>query len=290
MAVSQGGPVVQSALLRNELVRLRKSRGLTQGQVARDLDWSSSKLIRIEGGKSGLTRTDLLALLDRYGVSSEEQVARLLELQRGARGPAWWDSYKEFTSEGYLTYIGYEAGASCIGQFESLLIPGLLQTQEYAEIITTSYAGPRRAGPLVELRLRRQQELQKRENPPYQYYILDEAAIRRHVGVSRDPSIMPNQLQHIIDLAESQERFRIRILPFSHGSHVGMPLGSFVLLEFEEDLNEILYIEGRAPSSTITDESQITDYRDAFEALKNEALPQEESLQLIADAAEEMMS
>ena len=91
------GPVVQSALLRAELIRLRKDSGLTQEQVAQNLDWSPSKLIRIEGGRSSVTKVDLDALLTQYGITSESHRERLQALNRGSRERAWWTAYKDGT-------------------------------------------------------------------------------------------------------------------------------------------------------------------------------------------------
>src|ERR1700761_3910918 len=109
MATDQG-PVVQSALLRTELIRLRKDREMTQEAVASTLDWSPSKLIRVEGGRSAITKVDLDALLSTYGISSESQRERLQALNRGARERAWWLSYRDQFSPAYLEYVGYEAG------------------------------------------------------------------------------------------------------------------------------------------------------------------------------------
>src|SRR5579863_10085617 len=111
MATDQG-PVVQSMLLRGELVRLRKDSGLTQEQVAGALEWSPSKLIRVEGGRSSITKVDLEALLGEYGVTSESQRERLLSFNRGARERGWWDAYRDDIDPTYLTYVGYEAGAA----------------------------------------------------------------------------------------------------------------------------------------------------------------------------------
>src|SRR5580693_9208052 len=111
------GPVVQSALLRGELVRLRKERELTQEKVAEDLEWSPSKLIRVEGGRSGITKTDLDALLTRYGVEVEADREKLQEINRAAKLPAWWDKYRNQISAPYLNFVGYEAGATFIRQF-----------------------------------------------------------------------------------------------------------------------------------------------------------------------------
>ncbi len=132
------GPVVQSALLRNELVRLRKESGLTQEQVAAELEWSPSKLIRVEGGRNSITKVDLDALLSRYGVTSESRREQLQALNRGARERAWWDDYKADVSPTYLSYVGFEAGAAFIRQFQSGFLPGLLQTADYAEAVTVN--------------------------------------------------------------------------------------------------------------------------------------------------------
>src|ERR1700679_2521617 len=105
MATDQG-PVVQSALLRNELIRLRKESGLTQEQVAGDLDWSPSKLIRVEGGRSSVTKVDLDALLNQYGITSESHRERLQALNRGARERGWWLAYRDEIHPAYLEYVG----------------------------------------------------------------------------------------------------------------------------------------------------------------------------------------
>ena len=202
MAADQG-PVVQSALLRSELVRLRKERGLTQQQVARELEWSASKLIRVEGGASSITKVDLDALLSEYGVTSESHRERLQSLNRAAKERGWWDSYRDYVSPAYLHYVGLEAGAAFIRQFQIGFIPGLLQTPEYARVVTeVGSVDPQKVGPIVELRLRRRSELAQREAKPRQYFVIDEAVIHRHVGIKKDRAIMPNQLRSIAERAD----------------------------------------------------------------------------------------
>ena len=163
MATDQG-PVVQSALLRSELIRLRKESGLTQEQVAEDLDWSPSKLIRVEGGRSSITKVDLDALLTTYGISSESHRERLQALNRGARERAWWAAYRDEINATYLDYVGYEAGAAFIRQFHGGSVPGLLQTPEYAEVLTANSVDVVRVASVVKLRLQRQAELAQRSS------------------------------------------------------------------------------------------------------------------------------
>ena len=215
MAAGQG-PVVQSAILRTELVRLRKRNGLTQESVASALEWSASKLIRVEGGRSSITKVDLDALLDRYGVTSEQDRRQLQDLNRGARETGWWDTYRSEISAPYLNYVGYEAGATYIHKSPGSVLPGLLQTAGYAKALTVSAVGVlRKARRVVRLRLQRQSELDKRSAPPHQSYMLDEAVIRRHIGIDTDPAIMPNQLRYLADRAASDDRIMVRVIPFT---------------------------------------------------------------------------
>ncbi len=289
MATDQG-PVVSSAQLRGELVRLRREGELTQQQVAKELEWSTSKLIRIEGGHSAITRVDLDALLTRYGISSQEQRDRLHELNRGAKEPGWWDRYRGVIAPAYLDYVGYEAGAAFLRQAINGLVPGLLQTAEYARVVTVLGSTDKdKIETVVSLRLRRQAELARRETPPQQYFAIDEAVIRRHVGLKTDRSIMPAQLRHIADRAEQEERVTVRVIPFGVGEHPGQ-FGPFTLLEFAGGLPGILYLDTGvgAISMVAGDDRQIAEYADDFEEILDRALSPDESIQLMRTVADEM--
>lgn len=290
MAVDQG-PVVQSAILRNTLIRLRKESQLTQEQVAGDLEWSPSKLIRVEGGRSAITKTDLDALLTLYGLGSDEERERLQDLNRAARERAWWDSYKGDISALYLNFVGYEAGTAFIRQFIVNVIPGLLQTPDYARVLTESIVDAVQVAPIFNLRLQRQKELAQRSDRPYQYYVLDEAVIRRHVGIKVDPAIMPNQLKYMADQAERDDHIFIRIIPFAEGAHPGVTVaGAFTLLEFDGGLPDLVYLDtGRGDVEGITgDDPKVSEYRDLFESLLEFAIPETESIAFMRAAAEEM--
>lgn len=288
MAADQG-PVVQSALLRGELVRLRKDRNLTQEQVASQLEWSPSKLIRVEGGRSSITKVDLDALLAVYGVTSESQRERLAALNRTARDRGWWDTYRDDVDAVYLNYVGYEAGAAFIRQFPGTVVPGLLQTREYAAVIVENSLDAVRVGAAVRLRLQRQSELAKRSSPPRQYYVLDEAVIRRHIGIRKDPAIMPNQLRYIADRADNDDLLTVRVIPFNVGAHAGLS-GPFTLLEFDGGLPDILYLDaGRGTISMIVgNDPQVAEYADNFEALLEDALSADRSIEFLRSAAEDM--
>jgi transcriptional regulator with XRE-family HTH domain len=289
MATDQG-PVVQSALLRSELVRLRKESDLTQERVASDLAWSPSKLIRLEGGRSSITQVDLDALLRVYRVTSESLRERLHALNRGAHERGWWVSYRDDIDPQYLNYVGFEAGATFIRQFQNGFVPGLLQTAEYAEAVTiVGSVEPEKVGSVVGLRLQRRAELEQRSAPPRRYFVIDEGVIRRQVGIKKDRAVMPNQLRSIADTAERDDLVTVRVMPFAAGANPGQ-FGPFTILEFEGGLPNILYIDqGRgAPTMIAGDSPQVAEYADDFERLLEDALPAEESIGLIRSVADEI--
>jgi hypothetical protein len=287
------GSVIQRTLLTNELRRLRAAAHLGQDEVTKALDWSLSKLIRVEGGSVGVSTTDLKALLALYEVRDETRVTELVELARGARVRGWWTTYKNVTDQEYLNYVGYEAGASIIRTANGLLVPALLQTEDYAWAITMEYIGGESRDAVkdaVELRLERQERLTARDNVPRQFYIMDEAVILRRVGSPKNPEVMPAQLRHLAEVA-SQSEVTIEIIPFEAGAHLGLK-GPFTLLEFEGELGDVLYMESaRRGDLTLADPASlpmITSYHEAFERLREISLGPEASANLITDTAEAM--
>jgi|tagenome__1003787_1003787.scaffolds.fasta_scaffold20739417_1 transcriptional regulator with XRE-family HTH domain len=292
MASSQG-PVVQRAILTSELVRIRKEAKKVQEEVARALDWSPSKLIRIEGGAVGISTTDLQALLRHYGVSADGELDRLTELARGSRERGWWQAYQADMDPNFRAYLGYEMGASYIRQFEGALVPGLLQTEDYAKVVLREYRGDIGEDAIADLtaiRMSRQDQLRDRDPAPDQFYILDEAAIRRRVGgtLPGGKGIMPAQLRVVIEAAQ-RSNTTIEIIPFEAGAHFGMK-GPFTLLEFDVDLGEVLYLENaRGSDLTITGRDvAVAEYREAFEGLRRWTLDADQSLRLLQETVEEM--
>ena len=124
-------PVVQRRRLRTELRRARLDADLTQEQVATAMDWSLSKLIRIENGTVGISTNDLKAILAHYKITDDRHTAEMLALSRGARERSWWSAYRD-SSPRLIQLIEYESASFIIRNFQPMLIPGLLQTGEYA--------------------------------------------------------------------------------------------------------------------------------------------------------------
>jgi hypothetical protein len=272
-------------------------RGEKQEAVANSLEWSLSKFTRIETGTSKVSKTDLEAILRHYNVDDKEVVADLIDLARGARAPAWWDKHS-IQDRAFSAYIGFEAGASTIRMSQGLLVPGLMQTEDYARLVTATYAAPENVQKVVELRLERQETVQERR--PHQVYILDEAVIRRKIG-----TVMPRQLEHLIQMSERPE-IEIRVIPFAAGPHFGMR-GPFALLEFDVDLDDVLFLEsarrgdllipppdagkpvgGGVSSEAVALAEAISDYQEGFDALLKLAASPDETRTLLAKAAAEL--
>jgi hypothetical protein len=242
------------------------------------MDWSPSKLIRIERGDVSVSTNDLRALLNHYGVKDKGKVNRLLELARSARGSSFYDQYADLLKQGYKEYLAYEASASVIRQYDPILIPGLLQTEEYARGLFAGFgrADPENADRGWAVRQHRQ-EVHDREIPPEMRFVLDEAALRRHVGRG---SAMRHQLERIKEYA-AEPYISIRILPFTRGAHPGMD-GNFILLEFADpNLDDLVHLES-INSITVRDDTElIAKYLDRFVQLEELALTPEESIDFL---------
>jgi DNA-binding XRE family transcriptional regulator len=289
VTIDQRGPVVQGALLRGKLAELRKTSTLTQEMVAKTLEWHPSKIIRIEGGRTGISKVDLEALGRLYGVADGPVMAELQTLHRESRAKAWWDDFKNVVTDALLTYVGYEAGASAIRQFQPLAVPGLLQTAEYAKAVVPWQTDQALLDQRVRFRLRRQEMLRRRENPPRETFVIDEAALRRYVGIRENPTIMPRQLRHMADMAEESAGITLHVVPFDSGAHVGMLLGAFTLLEFDEVLAPVLHLESGAGQETVIGDDQRVSAANAdFKTIVERALSAAESLSFIRRIADEM--
>jgi transcriptional regulator with XRE-family HTH domain len=284
-----GSPLVQRRRLRAELRKARQATDplLTQEQVAREMDWSLSKVIRIEAGSSGISANDLKALLRLYGVTEADHVNELVGLARAARERSWWSEYRNVAPQSLLQLIEYESAAHAIRQFETTLVPGILQTKDYARAVIRNYyeEGPdsNLLGPLVELRTRRE-NLFNSDNPPLFHFMLDEAVIRRLVGGA---SVMHRQLRRLLEVAE-RPNITVEVVPFSAGVHPGMK-GPFKVIEFADPLDrDIVFLESPRGDIISDDPEGSLSYREAFDKLGKVSLGPRDSLAFIARIADGM--
>ena len=176
-------PMLMCRRLRTELRTARLKSNLTQDQVAKAMEWSLSKMNRIEQAKSRISINDLRALLLLYGIKDKQQAEELLALPRVSQQTPWWRRrYGDVAPEVLLELIDYESAASAISQFETMFVPGILQTEEYASaVLQVFYDEKSSAERLAELRTTRRGLLTS-ENAPQFYFIMDESALCRVVG------------------------------------------------------------------------------------------------------------
>jgi transcriptional regulator with XRE-family HTH domain len=268
MAHSQD-PSVEARRLRSELRRARQDARLTQKDVADALDWSTSKLIRIERGAVGISITDLRALAAHYGMT-DERAGELVEMARASKQPAWWTKYRHIVGPTMVTLLGYEGSATAIRHNNPGLMPGLLQTEEYARAILNTYVADKTTiDDRVALRLERQ-AIFDRNDPPEAVFVLDEAVIRRWVG---GPSVMHAQLEWLKEVA-ARPNVTVQVIPFSAGEHVGIQ-GSFSLYEFppDEDDDYVVFLEGSGAFTLVRNENgEASGYLDQLAALEKLAV------------------
>ena len=281
------GPAVQKRRLRVELRKLRSDAHFTQRDVAKAMEWSPSKLIRIENGDVGISTNDLKALLAHYGVDDKRQVERYLSMARNARKESW-SEFRGVHSSEFLTYLSYESSSALLREFEVVYVPGLLQTEEYARALWRDvyHEEDETMDARWEARQRRQ-ELHEASRPPQMFFIMDEAAIRRTPG---GPAVMRRQLVRLKDWAQ-ETHVTLQILPFERGAHPGMT-GPFIVLEFPNpDDDDLVYLEFATGESVSRDDPEATsDYIERFYELEDMALSHDESVALIDDAIAQLDS
>lgn len=281
--VRQRRPTPRQRRLAAELRRLRELNGLTGDEVAERCAWSTAKVSRIENARSGPRISDIRLLLELYGVNGPRR-DELLALAEGAAERGWWEEFPGIHPD-YAGFIALENDASTIRQWESLVVPGLFQTEAYARHVvegwnTVATIAPREIDRRLDVRLRRQRILERTESCELSV-ILDESVLHRRIG---NPTVMREQIRHLSSLSELPH-VSVRILPLN--GHHTIVAGSFILFEFPPVHDVIFPDTVYTESLTISyleDEAVTHMYRLAHDELAERALGQLESAHRIAAA------
>jgi hypothetical protein len=250
---------------------LRRLRGARRGaDVATALGWSESKLSRIETARTGISDDDLERLLSTYGARPQDR-SRLRDLARRGRVRGWWTPYRSSVPDPYDEYVALEAEAVVMTEWEAQVVPGLLQTDEYARAVIDAGADVRdedTAQRRLALRMARQAVL-TRDPPPRLCAVLDESVLRREVG-GRD--VLDRQVRHLYQ-AGRRPGVEVLVLPFAAGAHAALT-ESFVIFDFAPgSRSAVVHSEGLTGGHFSTRTSELTLYRHAFEDLRRRAVP-----------------
>lgn len=271
----QHSPTVRLRRIARELAQLREAAGLSPEDAATQLGWSRPKLNRIENAKTRPKLADVSDVCDLYGVDSTKR-AGLLQLAREARQRGWWAAYGDVFSG---SYVGLEDDAAIIRSWQPQMIPGLLQTEDYARAVLQvgHDIGDEVVHRRVQARMARK-TLLSRPNPPTLHAVLDEAILRRMIG---GPDVMRDQLAHL-QSAGRRDNVTIQVLPFTAGAHSGLT-SSFVVLDFAEPVDpDVAFIETKGGDIYVEATDQVSRIKVDHDRLTKQALPEEESAALIA--------
>lgn len=275
-------PTVRGRRLAAELRNLRDQRRLTCDQVAKRLDTSPATISRIENAKVRVSEETLHSLLDLYQVP-EYQWDALSHLAKDAAQSGWWLSYGDVLPKWFEGYVALEAEACLIRNFELVLIPGLLQTGDYARALFLANArpdSPEEINRVVQIRLERQRRLRDRLAGPRLEAVLDESVLRRPIGGA---GVMRGQLEHLAAMAE-QPNVTLQVLPYSAGAHEAVN-GAFHLLEFPDPSTpKVVYLDTLTGGIHLETTAEIGRYGVAFRKLRERALNPVESITCIKDA------
>lgn len=284
MSSQAASPTVRRRRLGAELKRLREERRLSREAVAEHLEVSVSTVSRIETGRGGIRPKDLRQLLDLYGVDDERARASLETLARAGKVQGWWTRHAGELRSAYSTFIGLEAEATWLLDFEAITVPGLLQTESYARALLASALPAMTEDaiePRVRVRMERQRERLGGPSPVNLWAIIDESVIRRRVG---GPDVMREQLEHLVEVAR-RPNITVQVLPYSAGAHPGV-IGSFVVLRFADD-PDVAYIEGVA-GDVYAEGADVERFTLAFDGLRAAAASPGDSLDILARALDDL--
>jgi transcriptional regulator with XRE-family HTH domain len=285
----RGSPTVRGRRLAAELRRLRERTGLTGEEVAHRLGWSGSKISRIELHRIGVKQSDLRELLTLYGVD-ESHRDELMALARESNKKGWLEKATASFPAEYAAYLHAEAEAKSVWNWEPLVVPGLLQTPDYARAMMQGWQSmfalpPGDTERRVEARVLRQQLLTR--DPPLELsVVMDESVLSRRFG---DAAVMHRQLSHLVEITKLPN-VEIRVLRLDGDHPIGA--GAFYYLQFPQvhdiPMHDIVNIEHLMGNQYLEDEEDTYKFLVTFRQLVASSLDPESSRDLIARTADEI--
>ena len=286
------GSTVPRRQLGRYLRELRNGQRMTVKTAAELLEWSETKVWRIETGQTSLRSHDA-ELMCRIYAAPADLTEALMGLAKETKAKGWWHAYGDVIPEGFDVYIGLEEAASRLSAYQPELVPGLLQTETYARVVIKADnpgVDDEEIDRRVHVRIARQALVRRRTAPPELNVVLNESILRRPVGGAE---VMAGQLNHLAEAAELPN-VALRVVPFSAGLHHGVMSGPFVVLRFSANGDDresepaTIYIDGFTGALYLDKPREVERYANAFKSIWNVALDESASRELIRQAAEEL--
>ncbi|MFI5494223.1 Scr1 family TA system antitoxin-like transcriptional regulator [Actinoplanes sp. NPDC051859] len=277
-------PTIRLRRLASELRRLRVEAKLTVEKVTKETGLDQSSLYRIERALNKPQRRTVITLLQLYQVEKDRQTTLLGWLKESGQ-TGWFQVHEPFLPEQYQAYVAFEHEAEALKNYESLFIPGLLQTAEYARAVIVDADLGRSldadaADSRVDVRMQRQSVF-TRPVPMQLHAVVDEAALRREVGSAQ---IMRAQLERLAH-ACALPNVRLQVVPFKAGAHPGMP-GSFVIMDFADPFDApLVYVDGIAGDAFLETGEDVARFARTFDLIAQAALSPAQSKKMIQEAA-----
>ncbi|GAA5049567.1 helix-turn-helix domain-containing protein [Nocardia callitridis] len=280
--IAERGPTVLRIALGGQLRKLREARRITREEAGEAIRGSHAKISRLELGRTGFKERDIRDLLTMYGVLDAEERETFLDLARRANEPGWWHRYSDLLPSWFGTYLGLEQAASKIRTYEAHLVPGLLQTPEYARAVMALGYEDADMDRRVAVRQRRQEILHRTEAPVV-WAVIDEAALHRPVG---GPRVHREQMEHLVELAQLPN-VTLQVLPYSAGEHAAAG-SSFSILRFaERELPDIVYLEHLTSALYLDRRQDLALYLSVMDRLSVQAERPDRSMEIFKKYAEE---
>lgn len=266
-------------LIGSELKRYRVEAGMTYAATSKQTGISQPKLAHLEVGRQQQDPDDIATLLNAYGAQARD-IDRLTTLTGRADEATWWAAWAQVVPDWLRTFVGLEGLAERETTFEPLIIPGLLQTQEYAAAVTANSVSirPDHGERFVGFRVARARRLTDPERPLALHAIVTESALRLAVGT---PQVRKDQLRHLLDVMDLPT-VTIQVLRPEDGPHPGLTSGSFVLLDFGAASRTVIYHEMKDGAIYLQDADRVNSYTMVADNLRQVALGPEQSASLIA--------
>ncbi|KPI08584.1 helix-turn-helix domain protein [Actinobacteria bacterium OK074] len=289
MSEPRSAPTVGQVVLGRRLYDLREHAGLKREEAARILRVAPATVRRMEMAEVALKIPYLQLLLRAYGVSDEEGEA-FVRLAEEANKPGWWQRFHDVLPGWFSMHVSLEGAAVLIRSYEPHFVPGLLQTEEYARGVLRSGAvgrtRPEDIERYVDLRMRRQ-ELLTRPDAPTFWAVVDETALRRHVGGDNSAAVMRGQLDKLLQMTELPN-VTFQLLPFSMGPHPGT-YGPFVIFRFPmPELPDMVYSEYLTGAVYLDARTEVATHLEVMDRMAAQAATAQRTKEILRDLRKEL--